>query len=398
VNTLIFVLQVALLGVEALLAVAVGYLLLLTLAACLAPRRTPPRPSEPTHRFLILVPAHNEERLLPSLLANLRQIDYPRTLYDVHVVADNCADRTAELAREGGAIAHERFDNVQRGKGHALQWLMQRLWQSAEPHDAVLIIDADSVVSANFLTVMDARLARGERAIQAYYAVRDPEGSWSASLRSVALAALHYLRPLGRSLLGGSSGLKGNGMVFAADIVKAYQWSASLTEDIEYHMALILGGQRVTFAADAIVWAEMPSTLGAAQTQNVRWERGRQEMVRQYVPRLLREAIVQRSYMLFDAAVEQIIPPFSLVAAASMACLLMAVALQSLAGILVAAFLVLGQIIYILAGLLLSGASKKVYQALLYAPAFVVWKVWLYLRVLIGLDRKGWTRTARNDP
>jgi hypothetical protein len=121
-------------------------------------------------------------------------------------------------------------------------------------------------------------------------------------------------------------------------------------------------------------------------------------MVRQYVPRLLREAIAKRSYMLFDAAVEQIIPPFSLVAAASMACLLMAVALQSLAGILVAAFLVLGQIIYILAGLLLSGASKKVYQALLYAPAFVVWKVWLYLRVLIGLDRKGWARTARNDP
>jgi cellulose synthase/poly-beta-1,6-N-acetylglucosamine synthase-like glycosyltransferase len=386
-----------LLGIEAVLGLMIGYLLLLTAAALFASRHTRLRQEGPTHRFLILVPAHNEERLLPSLLANLRQLDYPQPLYQVHVVADNCTDRTAELARSAGAIAHERVDDQQRGKGYALQWLMQQLWASAEPHDAVLILDADSIVSPNFLNVMDARLASGERAIQAYYAVRDPQDSWSASLRSVALAALHYLRPLGRTLLGGSAGLKGNGMVFAAEIVRKYQWSASLTEDIEYHMELILGDQRVTFAPDAVVWAEMPSSLKASQTQNVRWERGRQEMVRRYVPRLLRAALVRRSYLLFDAAVEQIIPPFSLVAAASLAALLGAIVLQSAAGMIVAGLLLCGQAAYILAGLRLSGAPKKVYQALLYAPLFIVWKVWLYLRVLIGLDRKGWTRTARND-
>jgi 1,2-diacylglycerol 3-beta-glucosyltransferase len=227
--------------------------------------------------------------------------------------------------------------------------------------------------------------------------VRDPQSSWSASLRSVALAALHYLRPLGRMPLGGSAGLKGNGMVFAAQILREYQWSASLTEDIEYHMTLILGGHRVTFAPDAIVWAEMPSSLKAARTQNVRWERGRQEMLRQYVPRLLRAALARRRYLLFDAAVEQIIPPFSLVAAASLLSLIASVALQNIPAVLLGVFLLLGQAVYILAGLWLSGAPKKVYQALLYAPIFIVWKVWLYLRVLIGLDRKGWTRTARND-
>jgi 1,2-diacylglycerol 3-beta-glucosyltransferase len=397
VSAVVIVLDVLLLGMETVLGAMIGYLLMLTAAAWLAPRRTPPRAYGPTHRFLILVPAHNEERLLPSLLANLRQLDYPESLYAIHVVADNCTDRTAELARQGGAVAHERTDTERRGKGYALQWLMRQLWGRGEPHDAVLILDADSIVSPNFLTVMDARLARGECAIQAYYAVRDPEGSWSASVRSVALAALHYLRPLGRMVLGGSTGLKGNGMVFAAPIIKAYEWSASLTEDIEYHMALILGGQRVTFAPDAIVWAEMPSTLRAAQTQNIRWERGRQQMVRHYVPRLLRASLAKRSFMLFDAAVEQIIPPFSLVAAGSVLCLMGAVALQSLAGVLVGIFLILGQAVHILAGLIVAGAPKKVYQALLYAPAFIAWKVWLYTRVLIGLDRKGWTRTARND-
>ena len=396
-NAVIALLHILLLGAEAVLALMIAYLLLLTCAALLAPRATKQRQGGPTYRFLIMVPAHNEERLLPGLLANLRQIDYPKSLYAIHVVADNCTDRTAELARAGGAVVHERVDDQQRGKGYALQWLIQQVWDSAVPHDAALILDADSIVSPNFLTVMDARLACGERAIQAYYAVRDPQGSWSASLRSVALAALHYLRPLGRMVLGGSAGLKGNGMVFAAEILRAHQWSASLTEDIEYHMALILAGRRVMFAPDAVVWAEMPSTLKASHTQNARWERGRQEMVRQYVPRLLHVALERRSFLLFDSAVEQIIPPFSLVAAASLGALLGAIALQNIAGLVFGAWLLLGQAVYILTGLWLSGAPKKVYQALLYSPAFVVWKVWLYLRVLIGLDRKGWIRTARND-
>lgn len=384
-------------GLEGLLACAVGYLLFLTVAAWFATRQTKLPPQPPEHRFAILIPAHNEERLLPSLLENLHQLDYPRELYTIHVVADNCADRTAEVARLGGAVVHERFDTTQLGKGYALEWLIERLWARSEAFDAILILDSDSIISQNFLSVMAARLASGEEAIQAYYAVRDPAGSWNASLRAIALAALHFLRPLARSVLGASTGLKGNGMVFAADIIKQYRWPASLTEDIEYHMSLILDGRRVTFAPDAVVWAEMPSSLAAAQTQNVRWERGRQEMVRNYVPRLLKAAVVRRSFLLFDAAVEQLIPPFSIVAGATVICLLLAGLLQDRIGLWVALALLAGQALYTLAALFLSRLPARVYQALLYVPVFIGWKVWLYLRVLVGLDRKGWVRTARND-
>jgi 1,2-diacylglycerol 3-beta-glucosyltransferase len=391
------IIETLLIIVGSMLAFMVGYLLLLTVAAWFAPRRTPTRNQPPTHRFLFLVPAHNEERLLPGLLDNLRQLEYPSALYAVHVVADNCTDRTAALAREAGAVVHERFDTVQRGKGYALQWLLQRIWASGEPHDAVIVLDADTVVSPNFLTVMNARLARGERVIQAYYAVRDPEQSWSASLRSVALAALHYLRPQARSVLGGSTGLKGNGMVFAHDIARQHPWPVSLTEDIEYHMALILAGERVMFAPDAVVWAEMPGTLAAAHTQNVRWERGRMEMIRRYVPALLAAALRRRSFLLFDAAIEQLIPPFSMLAIMSVAVLLGALLLGSGPGLLLAAFLLAGQALYVLNGLVLAGVPRKVYQALLYAPLFVAWKLWLYMRVLLGFDRGGWVRTARNE-
>jgi cellulose synthase/poly-beta-1,6-N-acetylglucosamine synthase-like glycosyltransferase len=392
-----FVLEILLMGVEGVLALLVAYLLLLTIAAWFAPRRTPARNQAPTHRFLFLLPAHNEERLLPGLLENVRQLEYPSSLYAVHVVADNCTDRTAAVARAGGAVVHERFDTTQIGKGYALQWLLQRIWASGEPHDAVIVLDADSVVSSNFLTIMDARMARGERAIQAYYAVRDPEQSWSASLRSVALAALHYLRPQGRSVLGGSTGLKGNGMVFARDIAMQHPWPVSLTEDIEYHMALIMAGERVMFAPDAVVWAEMPGTLAASHTQNVRWERGRMEMIRRYVPELLAAALRRRSFLLFDAAIEQLIPPFSIQAMSGVAVLLGALFLGSLPGVLLAAFILAGQAVYVLNGLMLAGVPRKVYQALLYAPLFIVWKLWLYVRVLLGFDRGGWVRTARNE-
>lgn len=393
---MLLIAQTIIVIVASVLALLVGYLLLLTMAAWFAPRRTPLR-AMPTHRFLFLVPAHNEQRLLPSLLDNLAHLDYPPSLYAVHVVADNCTDRTASVARAGGAIVHERHNASEIGKGYALQWLLQRIWASGVPHDAVIVLDADTIVSRNFLQVMDARLARGERAVQAYYAVRDPDLSRSASLRSVALAALHYLRPQARTVLGGSTGLKGNGMVFAHEVARQYAWPVSLTEDIEYHMALICGGERVMFAPDAVVWAEMPGTLRAAHTQNVRWERGRLEMVRRYVPRLLGMALRRRSFVLFDAAVEQLIPPFSLLAGASAAVLLAAWAAHSTASMLLAAWAVVGQALYVLNGLVLARVPRRVYGALLYAPVFMAWKLWVYARVALGFEHGGWVRTARND-
>ena len=277
------------------------------------------------------------------------------------------------------------------------------------PTTRVIILDADSTVSPNFLRVMDGRLARGERVIQAYYAVDDPGSAWSVGLRYAALAVLHYLRPLGRMLLGGSTGLKGNGMVFATEVMRAHTWSAHLTEDIAFHMDLALAGERVMFAADALVLAEMPQTLAGAETQNARWEQGRLDMARRYVPQLLRAAWTGRSnrrFLLLDAAMEHLIPPFSILAGLSAVTFLAAGALfllpasgrtLPLVNLGLALALLLGQLVYTLSGLRLVRAPRTVYVALLRAPFFVVWKIWLYVRVLLGRGDKGWVRTARNQ-
>ena len=375
----------------------VGYLLLLTGAALFAKRNTAPRRGAPSTHFVIMVPAHNEERLLPQLLKSLAQMDYPRELYAVHVVADNCSDNTAELGRASGAIVHERFNTELRGKGYALEWLLQQIWERGDKHDAIVILDANSIVSPNFLSVMDARMSRGERVIQAYYAVRAPERARSSGIRAVALTVLHYLRPQGRMVLGGSTGLKGNGMVFAADILRKHRWTASLTEDIEYHMELILAGERAMFAPDAVVWAEMPDSLKAAQTQNERWERGRIEMIKSYVPGLIREGLRGRNFLLLDAAIEQLIPPFSVVAGLSGIALLLSLLLRSGPAIALAMAIIAGQVIYIFSGLAMARAPFSVYKSLLFAPLFLAWKSVLYGRLLLGIKPRDWVRTARNQ-
>lgn len=421
---LLFLALIAVFIVELILAFFVGYLLLLTVVAWWTSRKLVVSLAEPKHRFLVLIPAHNEEQLLPELLTNLNQLNYPADLFSVHVVADNCSDKTAVISKQYGAIPHERFDAVRPGKGFALQWFLQNAANDIKSHDAVVMLDADTIVSANFLKAMSTRLGNGERVIQAYYAVRNPGKTWGIGLRYAALAVLHYLRPLGRTRLGGSAGLKGNGMVFATEIIQQYEWSDSITEDIEFHMTLILGGERVAFAPEATLWAEMPETLAGAATQNVRWERGRLQMMRLYVPRLLKAAGLSlrrhqfsRTYLLLDAVMEHLIPPFSVLAALTGLCVVLTLIVamlgyfsfdlslsiaSSFVAILRVSFLlgvglIVGQAIYLLTGLHLVDAPKTVYLALLKIPIFVTWKIWQYVRVLLGLDSSEWVRTTRNN-
>lgn len=405
-----------------ILAVPVGYLVLLTLAALAAKRQTVIPSTQPTKFFSILIPAYNEERLLPGLLASLKQMDYPGQLFDIHVVADNCTDQTAIVAQNGGANVHVRSDRQHPGKGPALQWLLRRLVATGAAPDAFVILDADSLVSTNFLTVMAAHLENGDRVVQAYYAVRDPGRSWTGGLRYAALSVLHYLRPQGRVVLGSSVGLKGNGMVFFNDVLNRHEWSSSVTEDIEMHMALIMYGERVAFAPDALVLGEMPDTLENSKSQHRRWEQGRLEGIRRYVPQLVKAAWVaikkgqlRRALVLVDAVMEHLIPPFTILFATNTLLLvlnLIVFLLASLTGylpgsaflqsipvvnLLLSAGLLLGQILYLFSGLFIVHAPREIYLSLLFAPIYMIWKTFQYGQVVLLRRQQGWVRTRRNE-
>jgi hypothetical protein len=386
------------------------YLGLLTGAAWLSVARGRHRTTvraEPKTRFAVLVPAHDEERLIGRTVDSLRSLDYPRERFDVHVVADNCTDRTVAIVREHGAEAHDRVAPDAPGKGPALGWLLDRLRDAGRDYDAYVIVDADTTVSPTFLRVMDAALAGGATVVQAHYAVADPSTSPTTAFRAAALALRHYLRPLGRTAIGGSTGLYGNGMVFTADVLGRRSFSNHLTEDIELQLELLADGTKVAFAPDALVEAEMPDTLEASRTQHERWERGRIELARRFLPGLVRRTVTggpagRVAYA--DAALDQLSPPFSLLALGSAAAAALAVGEAALVGTpaarrraCVAVAALATQTIAVVSALRLVRAPWAVYRALAGAPRLVVWKLRLWLRMLARPGREGWVRTARNQ-
>ncbi|MEX1254751.1 MAG: glycosyltransferase family 2 protein [Dehalococcoidia bacterium] len=378
----------------ALSAAASAFLLLLTLAALAYRPRTLPA-AGPRRRFAIIVPAHNEELLIGDLLDSLARLAYPTNRYAVHVIADNCTDATAEVAERHGATVHIRQDASQPGKGQALRWVLERLREDGA--DAFAFVDADSRLSENFLDVMDRRLASGGSSVlQTSYRVQDPESAPLVALRAMGFALMHDLRGRGKARLGLSCGLWGNGMVFARPVLDAIGWqSSSAVEDAEQHLQLLLRGERVAYAPEGRVYGHMPATFGAARGQQQRWEGGRRGLIGRYWRPLLQASLRQRRASPAAALIEAALPPLSALCVAAAVLGVAAWVCGSPGQVALSAANVGGLASYVVVGLLLSGLPARTYVALVHAPRFVIWKVWLYLRELISRRQPAWTRTTR---
>ena len=375
---------------------ATGYLVLLSL---LSSRRRAPKGAEPHLRFDIVVPAHDEEQGIADTVSSLRSLDYPLELYRVTVVADNCSDQTALRAREAGATVIERQDASLRGKGYALAEAFERSLADGRS-DAVVVVDADSVVSANLLRAFAARLDAGASAVQADYGVANPGASWRTRLMAIALSTVHTLRSLGRQRLGLSSGLHGNGMCFTTDLLRAVPYSSfSIVEDLEYGIHLGELGHRVHFAAEARVSGEMPAGERGSRLQRQRWEEGRRQMVRRHAWRLLWSGIKRRDRVTFDLAMELLVPPLALIAALDVLGLAAAAALSWAMGYWSSAVWVwvgctLGLGVYGLRGWQLSRTGARGLTALAAVPAYIFWKLLLPLK-RSAAGRGEWVRTPR---
>lgn len=380
-----------------------AYVLALTGAAALAPlrRRPPALPRAPRTRFALLVPAHDEEAVIGRLLRSVGRLDYPRRLFDVYVIADNCSDATEARAKAAGAGPDGRTsvrvlvrnDPSRAGKGHALAWGLARIELAC--YDAVAMVDADSVLEPSFLRAVDARLRDGAEAVQGYYGVLDAS-STAAALRSVSFALMHHVRPLGKTLFRGTCGLKGNGMAFSTELLLNAGWqSFSVVEDAEQGLRLASMGYVVEFAPEARVYGEMPASLSGARTQNLRWEAGRWRVARRWSPRLLRRGLARRSLPLIDAAVEPLVPPLSVVATTGTVAGLGGLLLGSDALIAAGAVSVGALAAHVLGGMLLARLPLSAWRSLFAAPVYLAWKVVLYAQALLGAGAQRWVRTPR---
>jgi 1,2-diacylglycerol 3-beta-glucosyltransferase len=379
------------------------YLAVLSVLALIARRHVNVKCSR-SRKMAVVIPAHNEESGIEGTIRSILSVDYQRRLFDVIVIADNCTDRTADVSRRSGAIVYERENQELRGKGHALHWCFSRLLQGRGGYEAIIVVDADGVVSANFLSVMNFYLEDGAKVIQCSDLVEPTSTSWNSEVTRIGFTLYNHARPLGRRMIGCSAGLRGNGMCFAADTLRAVPWEAySLTEDLEYGLELILHGITVTFAPEATVRSPMPQSAGNAESQRARWEAGRLPIVRRYAGRLLRTAFRRFSFRLFDALVDLVTPPLvNLLIVAVMLFLLNL--LLSAVGVAEADQFVLiwlGMIglaiFHVIVGLWASRATKSTYKALLHIPRYALWKVLLYTKLVKHGQTEAWVRTTR-DP
>jgi len=344
-----------------------------------------------------IVPAHNEELQIQEVIQSLRETEYPKECYTIIILADNCSDQTALLAKEAGTRVLERHDMEHQGKGYALDWIFRNHQEIFADVDAIAIIDADTRTDRNFLTEISASLSHPDvEVVQGYYDVRNPADNWRTGLCAAALTVFHHLRPAGRSVIGGTAGLQGNGMAFRARILQRYGWPAhSVVEDLEFSLLLLRENILVHYNPDAVVYAEMAVNGSQAESQRRRWESGRLRMLQTFGPWLLRACLGERRIQFWDGFMELLTPPLSLLVLGQI--ILLSVSMLFYPHLTMLPLLcILVTICYVFSGLILRKAPLSVWLALLSAPLFMLWKIPLYIKIITRQHDNRWKRTRRN--
>lgn len=270
-------------------------------------------------RFAMLVAAHNEEVVIGNLVESLKKQKYPKEMFDIFVIADNCTDNTAKIAREYGANVYERFNTEQRGKGYALEWMFAKIFKMNKKYDAIAVFDADNLVSPNWIKEMNSKMCEGYKVVQGYIDSKNPNDSWIATSYSVAFWSQNRMYQLARANIGLSNQIGGTGFAIDTQILKDLGWGATcLTEDLEFSCKLILNGEKVGWAHDAIIYDEKPLTLKQSWVQRKRWMQGFTDVASRYFFKLLKKGIKDKKWFVLDCALYVIQPFLTLLLGISM--------------------------------------------------------------------------------
>ena len=234
------------------------------------------KPAKKNHKYGILIAARNEEAVIGNLLDSINKQDYPSDLIDVFVVADNCTDKTAAIARRYGAKVYERFDDVHKTKGFALQFLFKNIEKDygIESFEGYFIFDADNLLNKNYISKMNDAFDSGEKIITSYRNTKNFDENWIASTY-----ALHWIRSIrtnhrARSVLHLATNIQGTGFLFANEIVRNGWKYTGLTEDRALTADAVARGYQISYQDEAEFFDEQPISLRVALRQRLRWSKG----------------------------------------------------------------------------------------------------------------------------
>lgn len=253
------------------------------------------------NRFMAIIPAHNEAAVVANLIESLKNQTYPKELYDIYVIADNCTDNTAQIARDAGAIVYERFDETKKTKGYALNWFLGQKIEENAPYDAFCVFDADNIADKNFLKAMNKKLCQGEDVVQGYRDIKNPSDNWITAGYAIFYWTMNRFYHLARYNLGLSPLLNGTGFMVRFDIIKPTGWDTkTLTEDIEFSLKNIIEGRKLGWATDAIVYDEQPTGFKQSWSQRTRWTVGHIQCMKEYTGLLAAAVKEKKTLMNFD--------------------------------------------------------------------------------------------------
>ena len=344
----------------------------------------------------VMVPAHDEEEGIGTTLAEVQAQLAPDDR--ILVVADNCSDGTARIARAAGAEVIERSDTERRGKGYALAYGIDHLTPS--PPDVLIVIDADCRLTPGTIDALVQSAVETHRPVQADYVLQTTERSPILMISALAFLVRNRVRPRGLHRLNQPCQLDGTGMAFPWSVVRtAPDLGANIVEDLTMGIELALLGHEPVLCIDAGVRSDLPSSRSATMQQRRRWEHGQMTTLLQYGPRLIREGIVGGRPGLIAMGADLMVPPLALLVGLLLLVLSAAGVLVLAGGSTLPTWIAgvgLGLVgLGVAVGWTRYGRTEVPFRYVLLVPLYVAWKIPLYLSFLVGRREKRWRRTDR---
>ena len=267
-------------------------------------KKDKPLPDPKPNRLAVLICARNEERVIARLIESLREQTYDKSLYQIFVVADNCDDKTAAIARNAGATVYERFNPTERGKGYALNYLIHKVWEDFGHgyFDGFVVFDADNYANCEFLTEINKVFSGGYDVVTAYRNSANYGKNWLTAGMGMYFLRDATIMNRARAKMGYNTCVTGTGFLLSNRLARENGgWPFhTLTEDGEFTMENACSGVKTSYAHDAIFYDEQPETYKDSWNQKVRWCKGGQQIFDKYLWKLISGTIKKRSMTLFD--------------------------------------------------------------------------------------------------
>lgn len=255
------------------------------------------------HKFAAVISARNERDVIGQLISSIKSQNYPKDKLDVFVIADNCTDDTAQVAREAGAIVYERFNKVQVGKGYALDWLFKIIDRDHKDagYEGYMIFDADNILDVNYVSEMNKVFDNGYDILTSYRNSKNFDSNWISAAYSLwFLREARYLNN-SRMQLGTSCAISGTGFLVGANVIEGNGgWIHHLlTEDIEFTCDSVSKGMKIGYASKAVLYDEQPTKFSQSYTQRLRWAKGFYQVFANYGGKLLK-GVLKGSFSCLD--------------------------------------------------------------------------------------------------